>query len=53
MLEGYGFAVGKIWSNGVSFGPFDYSLNKLNSGPNFLAVLKSESTLLRRLQRAE
>ena len=49
LLEGTGYAVGRLWSAGVQFSPFKYRFNNFDSGPNYVAVLKSESDLLRTL----
>lgn len=50
LLEGAGFAVGRLWSVGVQFSPFQYRFNNFDSGPNYVAVLKSESAILRALR---
>jgi len=49
-FERFGYIVGKIWQNGVSFSPFSYDLNQFNSGPNFVAVAKSDQELISSLQ---
>jgi FkbM family methyltransferase len=49
-FEGFGYIVGKIWANGVSFSSFRYDLNQFNSGPNFFAVAKSDHSLISSVQ---
>ena len=41
-----GYEIGKIWTAGVRFLPFDYSANNFDSGPNYLAVLRQEKALI-------
>lgn len=49
LLEGFGYRIGKIWSDGVGFSKFDYQMNNFQSGPNYLAVLQTEHDLIRSL----
>lgn len=38
--------IGRIWSVGVEFGPFEYRLNNFDSGPNFLAVRRDQPAIV-------
>jgi FkbM family methyltransferase len=49
-FERFGYVVGKIWQNGVTFSPFNYELNNFHSGPNFCAVAKSDRELITYLE---
>lgn len=53
VLEGFGYTLGKIWSTGVDFTPFNYRMNDFDSGPNYLAVRRSDEALINdvRMQR--
>jgi FkbM family methyltransferase len=44
------YEIGKIWTAGVRFSPFEYRMNNFDSGPNYLAVAKSESALIELLR---
>lgn len=46
LLEGYGYTVGRLWSEGVCFSPFNYRLNNFDSGPNFVAALRNDGALI-------
>lgn len=48
-FEGYGYAVGKLWARGVSFGPYDYREEDF-TGPNYVAVHQSCPELRRALE---
>ena len=50
MFESSGYLVGPLKPTGVLFGDFAYKLNDFNSGPNYVAVAQSESSLIERLQ---
>lgn len=50
LLSNAGYEIGKIWSAGVRFSPFEYSMNNFDSGPNYLAVAKSESAIIESLR---
>lgn len=41
-----GYEIGRIWTAGVRFGRFDYAMNNFDSGPNYLAVLRSETGIV-------
>lgn len=43
--------IGRIWSAGVEFGPFEYRLNNFDSGPNFLAVRREHQPIIQALRR--
>jgi FkbM family methyltransferase len=38
--------IGRIWSAGVEFGPFEYRMNNFDSGPNFLAVRREHGPII-------
>jgi FkbM family methyltransferase len=44
------YKIGKVWSGGARFAPFDYALNDFDSGPNYIAVRKSDEQLIRLLE---
>jgi FkbM family methyltransferase len=44
------YEIGKIWTAGVRFSPFEYRMNNFESGPNYLAVAKSENVLIELLR---
>lgn len=50
LLSPHGFHLGKIWTAGVRFSPFRYPMNNFDSGPNYLAVAKSESAIIEALR---
>ncbi len=50
LLTRFDFQVGKIWTAGVRFSPFRYPMNNFDSGPNYLAVAKSESAIIEALR---
>lgn len=50
LLSRAGYEIGKIWSAGVRFSPFEYRMNNFDSGPNYLAVAKSEGALIELLR---
>jgi FkbM family methyltransferase len=50
-FESFDYSVGKVCSAGARFGPFDYTLNDFHSGPNFVAVRRSDGQLLRLLEQ--
>ena len=43
-FERYGFAVGKLWAHGVSFGPYDFKEENFR-GPNYVALHESRSAM--------
>jgi len=43
-FEGYGFEVGKLWAQGVSFGPYDFTEENFR-GPNYVALHKSRAAM--------
>lgn len=45
-----GYEIGKIWSAGVRFAPFDYRMNNFDSGPNYLAVARSDTAIINALR---
>jgi FkbM family methyltransferase len=49
LLNGYGYLIGPLKPQGVIFSDFKYPLNNFTSGPNFVAVLASESGLVNKL----
>lgn len=46
LLEGYDYLIGPLKPSGVLFMDFDYALNDFNSGPNYVAVHKSQKDLI-------
>ena len=50
LLSQCGYEIGKIWTAGVRFSPFEYRMNNFDSGPNYLAVAKSEQALIEALR---
>lgn len=52
LLEGAGYTVGRLWSAGVRFSDFDYRCNNFDSGPNYVAVLRTERQLVDQLRSA-
>ncbi len=50
LLGGAGYEIGRIWTAGVKFAPFSYSMNDFSSGPNYLAVLRTENAILNALR---
>lgn len=48
MLEGYGFVIGKIYPQEVLFKAYEYTDEDF-LGPNYLAVLSTETELIKRL----
>lgn len=42
--------IGRIWSTGVAFGPFEYRLNNFDSGPNFLAVRRNQQPIIQAMR---
>ena len=46
LLEGYDYLLGPLKPNGVLFMDFDYALNDFNSGPNYVAVHKSQKDII-------
>lgn len=49
LLEGYGYIIGPLKPKGVIFSKFHYKYNDFNSGPNFVAVQKSEEFIISNL----
>lgn len=49
LFNRYGYVVGPLKPTGVLFGDFDYRLNDFCSGPNYVAVLKNEKSLIEKL----
>lgn len=52
LLEPLGYLMGPLKPSGVLFMPFDYGLNGFNSGPNYVAVHRSEINLIEKLRGA-
>jgi FkbM family methyltransferase len=50
LFERYGYAVGKIYPDGVEFRAFDPWRDENFKGPNYLAVHRSQTALLERLR---
>lgn len=50
LLSNSGYEIGKIWTAGVIFSQFKYHMNNFDSGPNYLAVAKSESAIIESLR---
>lgn len=50
LLERGGYRVGRLWSQGVLFGPFTYAMNNFLSGPNYVAVHHAAPELIDALQ---
>ena len=46
LFEQWGYAVGPLKPKGVIFGAFDYQLNGFKSGPNYVAVAKTQTALI-------
>ena len=46
MLSEFGYEIGKIWNAGVKFSEFQYLMNNFDSGPNYLAVLREEHSIM-------
>jgi len=46
LLEGYDYLLGPLKPNGVLFMDFDYALNDFKSGPNYIAVHKSQKEII-------
>jgi hypothetical protein len=44
-FDDLGYEVGVLKPNGVIFKKFEYKLNSFESGPNFVAILKSDNHL--------
>ena len=49
LFASYGYIVGKLRKGKVEFVEWSYPLNDFNSGPNFIAVRKSDTELIERL----
>ncbi|QDD00472.1 FkbM family methyltransferase [Candidatus Methylopumilus planktonicus] len=49
LLNKYNYIVGPLKPNGVYFMNFEYPLNDFNSGPNYVAILKSEPELIKKV----
>jgi FkbM family methyltransferase len=43
-FEHYGFEVGKLWTHGVSFGPYEFTEENFR-GPNYVALHKSRAAM--------
>ena len=50
LLEGYGYLLGPLKPSGVLFMDFDYTLNDFNSGPNYVAVHKSQKDIIEKVK---
>lgn len=50
LLGDFGYEIGKMWSAGVRFAEFAYPMNNFDSGPNYLAVAKSETEVIKVLR---
>lgn len=46
----YGYVLSKVRRNGFHFGDFSYEMNNFDSGPNYLAVAKTDRQVLDLLQ---
>jgi FkbM family methyltransferase len=46
LLSRFDYQLGKIWTAGVRFSPFQYQMNNFDSGPNYLAVAKRELAII-------
>lgn len=53
LLEKSGYLIGKIWTAGVIFSPFNYPMSKFKSGPNNLAVRHTDTALIESLRSRE
>lgn len=51
LFDGYGYIVGRIRPGVVEFDKWTYKLNDFNSGPNYIAVLKTEEALIEILSK--
>ena len=49
LLGGYGYTIGKVYPNAVSFSEYDYEMEDF-IGPNFIAVRSGEKELIGRLK---
>jgi FkbM family methyltransferase len=49
LFEGYGYAVGKIFPDGVEFGAYDAWRDEDFRGPNYLAVHRDQVSLIHRV----
>jgi FkbM family methyltransferase len=50
LLEAASYSVGRLWSAGIQFRPFGPELNNFDSGPNYIAILRRETELIRILK---
>lgn len=50
MLEEYGYVIGPLKPTGVLFMDFSYPLNDFNSGPNYVAVHKSQAEIIKAIR---
>lgn len=50
MLQEYGYIIGPLKPTGVLFMDFSYPLNDFNSGPNYVAVHKSQIEIIRAIK---
>ena len=48
-FDSFNYIVGRLEKTGVSFSKFDYSFNNFESGPNFVAVSRSNVKLIERI----
>ena len=46
LLKGYDYLIGPLKPSGVLFMDFDYALNDFKSGPNYVAVHKSQKDII-------
>jgi len=49
LMEDFGYVTGPLKPNGVCFMDFQYPLNDFNSGPNYVSVLKNETSLIKKI----
>jgi FkbM family methyltransferase len=52
-LEPMGYVIGRLWTAGVQFSPFEYRFNNFDSGPNYVAVLQTEAAIIKALRSKE
>lgn len=50
LLSEAGYQIGRVWSAGVQFSNFEYRMNNFDSGPNYIAVAKTESRIIEALR---
>ena len=50
LLSAADYEIGKIWTAGVLFAPFDHTMNNFDVGPNYLAVARTEPEIIQALR---